>query len=329
MNDISRRHYAIAIGLAAIASLGLLLLPPTEASGGGGQIPISANRGSVELPDGSRIFAITTGRGTAVLRISANGTVIERRDYRGRLALPGVTMRGPPGGASADGSSVVLAVGPTLPYPRARSEFLVFNPDRLRVRSRVELEGGFGFDAISPDGGTLFLVEYLNRNDPGKYRVRSYDLATGRLDPRLVVDSSTVDLTMRGFPWDRVTSPDGRWEYTAYDGGGGTPFLHALDLEAKRAYCVALASVPPGQGATMSLEIDEAGEEITVSTPKFGETARVATDGFEVVDLRAGEASAPTSGSGVSPFAAVLAALAVVGILGAARIGFRRLAPAE
>ncbi len=328
MKNTAPRHYAIAVAIAAIASLGCLLLSPGAASGDGAPVPIGSSQGSVELPDGSRIFAIEAGHGTAILRITAGGSVAARSERSKRLVLPGVSLQGPPGGASADGSTVVLTVAGALPYLVARSEVVVFDADSLRVRSRVELEGGWGFDAISPDGGTLFLVEYLNRSDPTEYRVRAYDLATDRFDPEPIVDSSTVDLTMRGAPQDRVTSPDGRWEYTAYDGAGGTPFLHALDLEAQRAYCVGLEAVPSRQGTGMSLEIDQAGEAITVSTWKFGETARVATDGFEVTDLRSEEGSAPTADSGVSPLAVVLVALAVVALLGAARIGFRRLVPA-
>jgi hypothetical protein len=45
---------------------------------------------------------------------------------------------------------------------------------------------------------------------------------------------------MRGNPLTRVTSADGRWAYTLYDGGGATPFVHALDTVAGSAHCIDL-----------------------------------------------------------------------------------------
>ena len=45
---------------------------------------------------------------------------------------------------------------------------------------------------------------------------------------------------MRGNPITRVTSPDGRWAYTLYDGAGKTPFIHALDTVGYDAHCIDL-----------------------------------------------------------------------------------------
>ena len=45
---------------------------------------------------------------------------------------------------------------------------------------------------------------------------------------------------MRGYPLTRVASPDGRWAYTLYDGGGKHPFVHALDTLEGRAVCIDL-----------------------------------------------------------------------------------------
>jgi hypothetical protein len=43
---------------------------------------------------------------------------------------------------------------------------------------------------------------------------------------------------MRGYPLTRATSPDGRWAYTLYDGGGDHPFIHALDTVEGRTVCI-------------------------------------------------------------------------------------------
>jgi hypothetical protein len=49
---------------------------------------------------------------------------------------------------------------------------------------------------------------------------------------------------MRGLPLDRVSSPDGHWQYTLYDGAGSHPFVHALDTEERRAKCIDLPAFP-------------------------------------------------------------------------------------
>lgn len=46
----------------------------------------------------------------------------------------------------------------------------------------MTLPGDFGYDAISPDGATLYLTSYFSVERPEQYVVRSYDLAADRLD---------------------------------------------------------------------------------------------------------------------------------------------------
>jgi hypothetical protein len=48
---------------------------------------------------------------------------------------------------------------------------------------------------------------------------------------------------MRGAPLTRAMSPRGRWAYTLYDGGGATPFVHALDTARRTARCIDLDGV--------------------------------------------------------------------------------------
>ena len=43
---------------------------------------------------------------------------------------------------------------------------------------------------------------------------------------------------MRGLALSRVSSEDGRWAYTLYDGGGDVPFIHALDTVGDKAVCI-------------------------------------------------------------------------------------------
>jgi hypothetical protein len=97
---------------------------------------------------------------------------------------------------------------------------------------------------------------------------------------------------MRGLPFARVTSPDGRWAYTLYDGGGEQPFVHALDTAAGKAVCVDLdglvtvEDVRRGDGLSISPD----GSEVTVAGRRGAPLA--------VIDTETLEANAPPSPDG-------------------------------
>ena len=60
---------------------------------------------------------------------------------------------------------------------------------RSRPQPRiVELVGAFEFDALSPDGSLLYVVEHLPGPPAGHYQVRAVETATGTLRPDVVVD---------------------------------------------------------------------------------------------------------------------------------------------
>jgi hypothetical protein len=141
------------------------------------------------------------------------------------------------------------------------------------VRRRLVLRGDFSFDAMSPDGSKLYLVNYLSlsrRNfDPTKYTVRVLDAATGALDPAPVVDPREPGEKMGGIPVTRTTSADGRWAYTLYS-GAEHPFIHALDTEGRTARCIDLDALtsrddlfqmtlrlPPGGGSLQVVKQDK------------------------------------------------------------------------
>jgi hypothetical protein len=102
----------------------------------------------------------------------------------------------------------------------------------------VRLRGDFSYDALSPDGRQLYLIQYLSATDPTRYAVRAYDVRAGRLRPKPVVDPDEHAGEMRGEPLSRAYGAGGRWAYTLYDGNGKHPFVHALDTVAGRAKCV-------------------------------------------------------------------------------------------
>ena len=104
----------------------------------------------------------------------------------------------------------------------------------------MELTGSWSYDAISPDGSLLYLVEHLSAGTNPRYRVRLFDLPAGRLLPDPIVDRIDDEVVMRGRPVTRAMSPDGRWAYTLYARLRGGPFVHALDTARREAVCVDL-----------------------------------------------------------------------------------------
>ena len=182
----------------------------------------------------------------------------------GALTVPVVALDGSPSGLSADGRTLVL-IRPRPAFPRARTRFAVLGARRLVPRRTLTLEGDYSFDALSPDGATLYLIRYTSRRDPTRYEVRAFDLRRGRLLRAPIVDPREPDERMRGFPITRATSPDGRWAYTLYDGAGAHPFIHALDTTGGEAACIDLDALTGRQDlASLTLGLGGDGEELTV-----------------------------------------------------------------
>jgi hypothetical protein len=104
----------------------------------------------------------------------------------------------------------------------------------------IELPGSWSFDAVSPNGSRLYLIEHLAAPPSPRYRVRVYDLAERRLLEQSVIDKAASEAIMRGDPVTRATSSDGRWAYTLYARARNAPFVHALDTVRREAYCIDL-----------------------------------------------------------------------------------------
>jgi hypothetical protein len=219
----------------------LLLAAPSAAHADGPPITsLDAGReGVVELGGGERFTALPLATETVLTRSqTVGGRVIRASIQEGRWGVPVVANDGTSGGMSADGSTLVLmkiANG----YPRANTTFAVVDTAKLAIRETVELDGEWGFDALSPDGRWLYLIEQLSARDRTRYAVRVYDLQQDRLLPDPVVDPREPDEPMRGLPITRATGPGGRWEYTLY-AGGEHPFVHALDTVRRTSLCLDL-----------------------------------------------------------------------------------------
>jgi hypothetical protein len=190
-----------------------------------------------------RYVTLPAGRQTILFSVwRASGRVWNWRTLDGMWGIPLVANDGSVGGLSRNGRLLVVTdwTAQRNGLLRTTSRFLLVSTKTLRTWRKVALRGDFAFDALSPDGGTLFLIEHVSRKDATSYRVRAYDVHTQRLLPRVIADRRQENWVMHGYPVTRTASADGRWAYTLYQQPGGFPFVHALDTVARTAVCVGI-----------------------------------------------------------------------------------------
>jgi DNA-binding beta-propeller fold protein YncE len=105
----------------------------------------------------------------------------------------------------------------------------------------IELPGSFDFDALSPDGEILYVVEHLD-GTTGSYQVRAVDVATGTLRDAVIADKRNIGEAMAGWPVGQVRRTDGV-VLTLYR-GLEHPFVHALNTIDAWAVCIDLPASP-------------------------------------------------------------------------------------
>ena len=151
------------------------------------------------------------------------------------------TLGGTLAGLAPNGRVLVLSdnVEPTGNL-RDRSRFAVVDTRGMTLAQEVDLNGDFSVDALSPDGGLLYLIHHVSRSDLTKYQVQAYDLRARRMLPGVVADKRQAGWVMAGYPVARAATPDGGWVYTLYQQNGNYPFVHALDTVHHDAVCVGL-----------------------------------------------------------------------------------------
>lgn len=288
-----RKSIAIAAALLALA-----LAPPAARADGFGLL------GAAHYLDDPpyRYVALaphTRHPLTVVERIDLRDARVDRWWYlRGSWYLPAVASDGAAAGF-ADGR-LVLTTSPRR-YPPKRTGFAVLDT-RLFLRhpqsgsaprhaiARFNLRGAYGFDALSPDASTMYLIHnFYGGRRRGGYEVRALDLATGRLLPHPIVDPTEPDERMQGSAVSRVAGPGGRWAYTLYTGGDGT-FLHALDTVHGRAVCVDLPQLDDlslREPFQLRLALNADGTEVLVHSRDIKDAPRgtllaIDTGSFEV-----------------------------------------------
>lgn len=253
--------------LACCALLALAAAPAAEA--GGPSPGVVRDTAGVRTQDRSvRYAALANGADTTVVAYRGQGMhVLRSAQLTGPWGVPLVTFNGVRGGVSHDGLTLVLGDATPRNGPfRSPSRFAVLDTRTLRPLRLLSLEGDFSFDALSPNGRLLYLVQHVSASDLSRYVVRGYDLHTDTLLPRRVADPRQRGWVMSGYPVSRATSADGRWAYTLYGNGGGYPFVHALDTLHRSAVCIGIPWVGSQQALGFArLRLADGGRLLTIS----------------------------------------------------------------
>ena len=229
-----RRALALTFVLAAAWAA-------VAAADGGGPSPgpTWGPPGVLDAGSGTRYVALVGGNTTVVEAVATRGgKVLRWTSLHGMLGFPMVAWDGSMGGMSRDREHLVLA----SPQGAARwTRFVLLDAATLKVLAHARLRGSWAFDALSPTGSLMYLIQYLGSrgsvNQP--YAVRAFSWDTGRLYHGAIVDRREPDEKMSGQPVTRAGSPSG-WAYTLYSRNGERPFVHALDTTHRRAFCVDL-----------------------------------------------------------------------------------------
>src|SRR5262249_40564894 len=130
----------------------------------------------------------------------------------------------------------------------------VLDTQTKRLVRTITLKGDFTLDAISPQGGMLYLIQNLGDAEH-HYYVRAYDLTAGGLLDAIIVDKTEInEQQMQGTVLTRQMASDGSVAYTLYiNAVENKAFIHILPLadtanEPPFARCVDL---PVGASADL------------------------------------------------------------------------------
>jgi hypothetical protein len=251
-----RQRHVLAI---AVLVLALASVPAALAAG-----PSLGTATALSTPSLTYTAKASGSTTTLAVRPSTATEATRRISIPGKWGIPRVTFNGDTGGLSHDGRLLVLATTGYGQPLRATSGFVVVDTRRLAVTRTIKLNGDFAYDAISPNGRTLYLIEHFSNTDVLRYRVRAYDLKTGRLLPQIIVDRREPAEPMAGMPSARVSTADGRKVFTLYV-GNEHPFVHLLDTISRTAFCIDLPKTTDARAIeTATLSLSDGGAKLTI-----------------------------------------------------------------
>jgi hypothetical protein len=237
--------------------------------------------GTVDAASAVRYVALAAAKTTTVAAVrTSDGRVLRYATIRGAFGIPLVAFDGTAEGISSDGKTLVLADVGARPD---ETRFAVLSTKTLRLRKAVTLPGLWAYDALSPNGRTLYATQYLGTGANARYNVRSVSLVTGEPVGGAIIDRREPDEEMNGSPWARTRSANGAWAYTLYAKPNGTGFVHALDTAKRRAFCVDLPWRTSVQRlAAVRLSLADGGRSLELAKRGGNRLAVVNTTTFKV-----------------------------------------------
>jgi len=277
-----------AIGLIIAAAA--LVAPAAAHASGGGLTAGFGGKGAAG--DQYTYVAIGGGNTSTIQMIRRDGGAVERfRQLKGIFGVPQVAYDGSTTGLSHDGGTLVLSDVPHT-YPVKQTRLLVLDARTLETEQRINLRGWYSVDALSPSGETIYLVHYNQPTiDPQAYEVLAYDRASGRRD--VIMDPDEPEEQMSGMPLFRVTSADGRYEFTLYD-NPEEPFIHMLDTAGHSAQCIDLGQLKGHDLSNSPLRLDG-------GTVRIGDLATLDPETQTVTLARAQAAATPPPRATATP----------------------------
>ena len=276
------KRFRVTAAVVAVAAGALVVGAATAA----GPSPGTVNGfGGVTSANGLvRFVAVTSTRDTVLEKIDTrSGRVLRFGSIRGSYGIPLAAFDGTTTGLTHDGKAIVLS---TFPGQGIFTRFAVFDTAKLQIRDQILLRGTWSLDALSPDGATLFLIQYLSTQDTINYRVRAYDLKADKLIAGAIVDKSDPE-AMTGLPMTRVSAADATWAYTlysrdaSYGDGKSSAFIHALDTTHRAAVCIDLPWTV-GPDALSHVRMSLAPEGLVLTQHGVGKLAVVNLENFKV-----------------------------------------------
>lgn len=263
----------------------------------------SGRRILFDLPDGvvsrdwrTLVSLTRTGGNTNVAVNAPEGSDMPHDiAVAGAWRLPTIGVAHRAGGLSDDGSTLVLeeAIDAAPATLSSKTRFAIVATGGSKAPRIVTLSGSFSYDALSPDGQWLYVIEHLPGADATHYQVRRVEVATGALQEGTIVDKRNIGEQMNGYA---VTQEPGRggWVYTLYRGNDGA-FIHALDTTNGAAVCIDLPGTGKGDAASSaawSLIADPMGDWLYAADPTLKSVKAIDLSDFSV--RRSGSlASAP------------------------------------
>jgi hypothetical protein len=285
-----------------------------------------------------RFVAVPVARGTRVTELRrAGGATLRSQTIAGGFGIPLVAYDSSAEDVPATSPNLVLEERTNPGALARRTSFVVVSTRDLHVVRRITLGGAFAFDALSPDGATMYLTQHASRAHITRYTVRAYDIPAGRLVPGVIADTTAHEWRMDGMPVTRLQTADGGWAYTLYQGGEDGAFVHALDTRAGTARCIDIPDMRNRDVMAMRLRLADGGRRLLIVS---GSKPVAAVDTHTLALVPAGEhlpptshrhrtAASPAASSSSSGSSTDVWAIAVVAVLLAAAglVGLRRRMP--